>query len=65
MYRFAGCPSKQGRAVQVADKWWAGEGSEKPDWEWVAKEAAVVAVDENPATVKPNYHFRPGDRNEL
>jgi hypothetical protein len=39
---------------QVADKWWAGEGSETPNWEWVTKEAVVVEVEENPVTVKPN-----------
>ena len=39
---------------QVADKWWAGEGSETPDWEWVAPEATVVDVDDDHVTVKPN-----------
>jgi hypothetical protein len=39
---------------QVADKWWAGDASETPDWEWVAREATVVDVEEHPTTVKPN-----------
>jgi hypothetical protein len=39
---------------QVADKWWAGEGSETPDWEWVAPQATVVDVEADPITVKPN-----------
>ena len=39
---------------QVADKWWAGQASETPDWEWVASGATVVEVDDKPVTVKPD-----------
>ena len=39
---------------QVADKWWAGEGSETPSWEWVAPQAKVVDVEDEPTEVKPN-----------
>jgi hypothetical protein len=39
---------------QIADKWWAGEGSETPDWEYVAPEATVVDVEDDPTKVKPN-----------
>lgn len=39
---------------QIADKWWAGEGSETPDWEWVAPQATVVDVQDYPTQVKPN-----------
>jgi hypothetical protein len=38
---------------QVADKWWSGEGSETPEWEWVTKEATVVDVDDSPTPVRP------------
>ena len=39
---------------QVADKWWAGEGSERPHWEWVTPRATVVGVEDNPILVKPS-----------
>jgi hypothetical protein len=37
---------------QVADKWWAGEASNAPVWEWVTEEAIVVDVDDNPTFVR-------------
>lgn len=37
---------------QIADKWWSGEGSETPHWEWVAKKAAVVDVEDCAVTVR-------------
>jgi hypothetical protein len=33
--------------ARVADKYWSGEASDKPLWEWVAKEAKVVDVEGN------------------
>ncbi len=39
---------------QIADNWWAGAASEKPDWEYVAREAVVLGVDENPTRVRPS-----------
>ena len=39
---------------EVADKWWAGEASEKPEWEWVAEGATVVDVENDRVTVKPD-----------
>jgi hypothetical protein len=39
---------------EIADKWWAGEGSETPDWEWVAPQATVVDVEDDPTKVKSN-----------
>lgn len=39
---------------QVAGKWWAGEGSDTPNWEWVATEAAVLDVEVEPAIVRPD-----------
>jgi hypothetical protein len=29
----------------IADKYWSGEASDNPSWEWVAKEAKVIDVD--------------------
>ncbi len=39
---------------QVVDGYWSGQASDTPDWEWVAKEAQVVAVDENRLPVRPS-----------
>jgi hypothetical protein len=39
---------------QVADKWWAGEGRETPNWEWVAQEVTVLDVEDDPVIVKPD-----------
>ena len=48
---------------EVADKGWAGEGSEPRDWKWVPPEATVVDVEDDPATVKPNSpHLKIYDR---
>lgn len=33
---------------EVADKWWAGEMSATPNWEWVAERVIVVSVDLKP-----------------
>jgi hypothetical protein len=43
--------------AQVADKYWSGEASNKPSWEWVAKEVRVVDVDNNKSRVRPNSTF--------
>lgn len=40
--------------AQLADKYWSGEASNKPSWEWVAKEAKVVDVDSDLSHVRPN-----------
>jgi hypothetical protein len=37
---------------QVADRYWSGEASNKPLWEWVAKEAKVVDVDSDLSRVR-------------
>ena len=42
---------------QVADKYWSGEASDKPSWEWVTKEAKVIAVDNETSQVRPNSPF--------
>jgi hypothetical protein len=39
---------------QIADRYWSGEESEKPLWEWVAKNAKVVAVDSDLSGVRPD-----------
>jgi hypothetical protein len=36
------------------DKYWSGEASEKPRWEWVAREAKVIDVDKDLSPVRPN-----------
>jgi hypothetical protein len=38
----------------VADRYWSGEASDKPLWEWVAKEAKAVDVDSDLSRVRPN-----------
>jgi len=40
--------------TQVADKYWRGEASDKPRWEWVAREAKVIEVDKDLSRVRPN-----------
>jgi hypothetical protein len=37
----------------VADRYWNGEASDEPSWEWVAKEAKVVDVDIDLSRVRP------------
>ena len=36
----------------VADNYWSGEASDKPSWEWVAKEAKVIDVDGGSSRVR-------------
>jgi hypothetical protein len=38
--------------AQIADKYWSGEASDKPSWEWVAKEAKVVDVEEDRSRIR-------------
>ena len=40
--------------AQVVDKYWSGEASEKPRWEWVAREAKVIDMDKDLSPVRPN-----------
>jgi hypothetical protein len=37
----------------IADRYWRGEASSKPLWEWVAKEAKVIDVDDDLSRVRP------------
>jgi hypothetical protein len=37
----------------LADKYWSGEASDKPSWEWVAKHAKVIDVDSDRSRVRP------------
>jgi len=39
---------------EVAKKWWAGEASQSPDWEWITECATVVAVGDDPIELKPD-----------
>ncbi len=39
---------------EIADRWWRGEASNEPDWEWVGKEAQIVAVETDPIVVSSN-----------
>jgi hypothetical protein len=40
--------------TEIADKYWSGEASDKPLWEWVATEAKVIDVDNDLSRVRPN-----------
>lgn len=39
--------------VEIADLWWAGEGSDQPDWEFLVEEASIMEVESTPVVVKP------------
>jgi hypothetical protein len=39
--------------AHVGKKYWSGEASDKPSWEWVAKEAKVVEADNELTRVRP------------
>jgi hypothetical protein len=39
---------------EIADRYWSGEASDKPLWEWVAKKAKVINVDSDRSRVRPN-----------
>jgi hypothetical protein len=43
--------------TEIADKYWSGEASDKPLWEWVVKEAKVIDVDNDLSRVRPNSPF--------
>lgn len=40
--------------VEPQTRLWSGEASEKPRWEWVAREAKVIDVDKDLSPVRPN-----------
>jgi hypothetical protein len=38
---------------EIALKWWSGQASESPDWEFVSQTATVLSVDPEPVPVRP------------
>jgi hypothetical protein len=43
--------------AQLAEKYWKGEASKTPMWEWIAKEAKVIEVESTPARVRAKSLF--------
>jgi hypothetical protein len=41
--------------TEIANKYWSGEASDNPLWEWVAKQAKVIDVDNELWRVRPNW----------
>ena len=42
---------------EIARKWWSGEASTSPNWEWIARAAIVIDVDDLPVKVRPDSPF--------
>ncbi len=42
---------------EVAIRWWTGEATTSPNWEWIAKAAVVIEVDDQPVKVRPDSLF--------
>jgi hypothetical protein len=62
--RYVADPCQEITDSEIADMYWSGKATENPVWEWIARDAVVVHVDELATNVRPPSPFLDVFRNE-